>query len=169
MCSRCKKRPAVVYVSRVEDGKTINDGYCIQCAKELNIGPINDMLKNMNISDEEIENMNNGITEMMKEFVNPETGEFDASAIEEQFGNMFGGMSPMSIVNGMTPSPDSEGLEEVLAEPVEDDDTDKKQKKNKKKRRKTTNTLAFIAKTLQEKLWKAKSTVLLAEILKLSV
>lgn len=135
MCSRCKKRPAVVYVSRVEDGKTINDGYCIQCAKELNIGPINDMLKNMNISDEEIENMNNGITEMMKEFVNPETGEFDASAIEEQFGNMFGGMSPMSIVNGMTPSPDSEGLEEVLAEPVEDDDTDKKQKKNKKKRK----------------------------------
>ena len=135
MCSRCKKRPAVVYVSRVEDGKTINDGYCIQCAKELNIGPINDMLKNMNISDEEIENMNNGITEMMKEFVNPETGEFDASAIEEQFGNMFGGMSPMSIVNGMTPSPDSEGLEEVLAEPVEEDDTDKKQKKNKKKRK----------------------------------
>ena len=135
MCSRYKKRPAVVYVSRVEDGKTINDGYCIQCAKELNIGPINDMLKNMNISDEEIENMNNGITEMMKEFVNPETGEFDASAIEEQFGNMFGGMSPMSIVNGMTPSPDSEGLEEVLAEPVEDDDTDKKQKKNKKKRK----------------------------------
>ena len=135
MCSRCKKRPAVVYVSRVEDGKTINDGYCIQCAKELNIGPINDMLKNMNISDEEIENMNNGITEMMKEFVNPETGEVDASTIEEQFGNMFGGMSPMSIVNGMTPSPDSEGLEEVLAEPVEDDDTDKKQKKNKKKRK----------------------------------
>ena len=135
MCSRCKKRPAVVYVSRVEDGKTINDGYCIQCAKELNIGPINDMLKSMNISDEEIENMNNGITEMMKEFVNPETGEVDASTIEEQFGNMFGGMSPMSIVNGMTPSPDSEGLEEVLAEPVEDDDTDKKQKKNKKKRK----------------------------------
>lgn len=135
MCSRCKKRPAVVYVSRVEDGKTINDGYCIQCAKELNIGPINDMLKSMNISDEEIENMNNGITEMMKEFVNPETGEVDASTIEEQFGNMFGGISPMSIVNGMTPSPDSEGLEEVLAEPVEDDDTDKKQKKNKKKRK----------------------------------
>ena len=135
MCSRCKKRPAVVYVSRVEDGKTINDGYCIQCAKELNIGPINDMLKSMNISDEEIENMNNGITEMMKEFVNPETGEVDASTIEEQFGNMFGGMSPMSIVNGMTPSPDSEELEEVLAEPVEDDDTDKKQKKNKKKRK----------------------------------
>ena len=135
MCTRCNKRPAVVYVSRIEDGKTINDGYCIQCAKELNIGPINDMLKNMNISDEEIENMNNGITEMMKEFVNPETGDLDTAALEEQFGGMFSGMSPMSLVNGMMPNPDNEELEEVLAEPVEEETSDKKQKKDKKRRK----------------------------------
>ena len=51
MCSRCNKRPAVVFVTRVEGEKTYPEGYCIKCAKELNIGPINQMLESMNLNE----------------------------------------------------------------------------------------------------------------------
>ncbi|MFT9056098.1 MAG: ATP-dependent Clp protease ATP-binding subunit [Ethanoligenens sp.] len=56
-CSRCKKRIAVVFITRVENGKTINDGLCIQCARELGIKPVNDLVEKMGVSDEDLENM----------------------------------------------------------------------------------------------------------------
>ena len=56
-CARCQKRPAVVFITRLEAGKTINEGLCLLCAKELGIKPINDILKKMGVSDEDIENM----------------------------------------------------------------------------------------------------------------
>ncbi len=56
-CARCKKRPAVVYITRLENGNQINEGLCIPCARELGIKPVEDMLKKMGISEEEIENM----------------------------------------------------------------------------------------------------------------
>ena len=45
VCSRCKKRPAVVFITRMEGEKTVNDGLCLVCAKELGIKPVNDMLE----------------------------------------------------------------------------------------------------------------------------
>ena len=56
-CARCQKRPAVVFITRLESGKTVNEGLCLICAKELGIKPINDILKKMGVSDEDIENM----------------------------------------------------------------------------------------------------------------
>ena len=51
-CARCQKRPAVVFITRLEAGKTVNEGLCLICAKELGIKPINDILKKMGVSDE---------------------------------------------------------------------------------------------------------------------
>ena len=56
-CARCQKRPAVVFITRLEAGKTVNEGLCLICAKDLGIKPINDILKKMGVSDEDIENM----------------------------------------------------------------------------------------------------------------
>ncbi len=64
-CVRCKKRPAVVFVTRVDNGETANEGYCLACAKELGIQPINDMLKKFGISDEDVEQMSDQMEEMM--------------------------------------------------------------------------------------------------------
>ena len=64
-CVRCKKRPAVVFVTRVDNGETSNEGYCLSCAKELGIQPVNDMLKKFGISDEDVEQMNEQMEEMM--------------------------------------------------------------------------------------------------------
>ena len=67
LCSRCKKRVAVVFMTRLENGKTINEGLCLQCARELGIGPVNELMEKMGITDDEIENMNDQLMGMMEE------------------------------------------------------------------------------------------------------
>ena len=65
MCSRCHKNPAVVFITKIENGETKNEGLCLKCAKELHIGPVEDMMKKMGITDEDLD----GITsEMMSAF-----------------------------------------------------------------------------------------------------
>lgn len=67
LCTRCKKNMAVVFVTKMDqNGKQVNEGYCLSCAKELNIAPINNMLQNMGISPEEFDSMNAETMEMMK-------------------------------------------------------------------------------------------------------
>ena len=57
MCNKCKARPAVVFVNRIEGDASTMEGYCFPCAKELGIKPIDDMLMNLNIPQEDIEAM----------------------------------------------------------------------------------------------------------------
>ncbi len=66
ICSKCKKRPAMVFITRVENGNTINEGICLSCASELGIRPVNDMLKKMGIDDEAIQNMSAEIDGLME-------------------------------------------------------------------------------------------------------
>ena len=57
----------MVFMTRMENGKTINEGLCLQCAKELGIGPVNELMEKMGITDDEIENMNDQLMGMMDE------------------------------------------------------------------------------------------------------
>ena len=57
MCARCKKRPATVYIMKLENGVQKQEGLCLVCAKELGIKPVNDIMSKMGISEEELENM----------------------------------------------------------------------------------------------------------------
>ena len=57
LCTKCKKRPAVVFVTRMEGGNSTNEGYCLSCAKEMGLPPVNDMLQKFGISDEDMEQM----------------------------------------------------------------------------------------------------------------
>ncbi len=58
LCARCKKNPAVIYISKIEGDKTTQEGLCINCALELNIGPIKDMLSKMGITEDDIDALN---------------------------------------------------------------------------------------------------------------
>ncbi len=57
ICSRCKKNIAVVFVTRMDGDKSTNEGLCLKCAKELGIAPVDDMMKKMGITDEDLESM----------------------------------------------------------------------------------------------------------------
>ena len=58
ICSRCKKNPAVIFISRIDGDKTTQEGLCIKCAVEMNIGPIKDLLAKMGITDDDIDSIN---------------------------------------------------------------------------------------------------------------
>ena len=55
LCVKCKKNVAVVFITRVENGVTLNEGYCLKCARSLGIPQINDAVKQMGISDEDLD------------------------------------------------------------------------------------------------------------------
>ena len=58
LCSRCHKNPAVIYIAKIEGDKTTNEGLCLACAKQLGIAPLNNMLEQMGIGDEDIDSLN---------------------------------------------------------------------------------------------------------------
>ncbi len=90
LCSRCKKRPAVVFVSDAANPSTEPQGLCIVCAKELGIRPIDDMLKKMNISDEDIEMMSEQFMEMMAPGEEGEDFEMGGAPTFPFLNNLFG-------------------------------------------------------------------------------
>ena len=55
MCVKCKKNIAVVFITKIENGVTLNEGYCLKCARSLNIPQINDAVKQFGMSDEEFD------------------------------------------------------------------------------------------------------------------
>ena len=65
MCSRCHKRPAVVFISPTGNIKE-SQGLCLVCAKELGIKPVNDLLDKMGITDEQMEAMESELSDMIQ-------------------------------------------------------------------------------------------------------
>ena len=75
-CARCKKRQAVVFITRLENNNQINEGLCLVCARELGIKPVEDMLKKMGMSEDDIENMTGEMSQLFAS--NPEDMALDA-------------------------------------------------------------------------------------------
>ena len=65
LCTRCKKNLAVVFITKIENGETKNEGLCLKCARDLGIKPVDDMMKKIGISEDDLENISN---EMMSAF-----------------------------------------------------------------------------------------------------
>ena len=65
LCSRCKKRMAVVFVTRFDGEKTVNEGICLRCAKELGIKPVENMIEKMGLSDEDLDRMDTEMEELI--------------------------------------------------------------------------------------------------------
>ena len=84
MCTRCQKNVAVVFITKIEGGDTKNEGLCLKCARELGIKPVDDMMKKMGISDEDLESIS---TEMMSAFGGAEEPEGLAPAGEDGDGS----------------------------------------------------------------------------------
>ena len=57
MCSRCGKRPAMFFITKVEGNETKQEGLCMKCAMEMNIGPIKQIMESMGISEDEVDSV----------------------------------------------------------------------------------------------------------------
>ena len=67
LCSKCKKRPAMFFVTKVEGEKTTQEGLCIKCAMEMNIGPVKQIMQSMGISEDELEDVSEQFEAMFGE------------------------------------------------------------------------------------------------------
>ena len=127
LCERCKKRPALIYIQSNEGGQTKSKGYCLTCAKELGIKPVDDMMKQMGIDDEALKAMEEQMDSFMQDNMD-ENGDFN-------FGKMFGGMG-MGMPGGDFDEEDFEQGGSPTIPFGNDDSKDGKKDKKKKNKRK---------------------------------
>ena len=148
LCSRCKKRNAVIFISKIENGVTTNEGLCFKCARELGIAPVNDMIEKMGLTPEMLDSMSNISSmedlEKIMDDIPPET----LNRIEGLFSPMTAGENdddegdgsfsqtpPMSFFSSLNPD---ENKKEVETEPEKDSE-----KKREKKKKKALNAYAL--------------------------
>ena len=111
MCSRCGKRVAVVFITRIEGGQTKNEGLCLPCARELHIKPVDDVINKMGISDEDLDELSGemmnalGGAENLMDLANGEEGDDDdgKTATFPFLNRLFGG--PAGQGNAKTDEP----------------------------------------------------------------
>ncbi len=130
LCYRCKKRPAVVFIQGMsQDGKKVGEGggLCLVCAKEAGIQPINDMLKNFNISDEDIEAMSEQFMGMM----NPEEMGIEPSEDGDDAFSL-GGAQTFPFLNNIFGNMDKAGKPDSTENETDDKKKDKKKTKKRK-------------------------------------
>ena len=116
LCSRCKTRPASVMITRTENGKTITEGICLICAREMGIKPVEDMLRKMGMNDSDIESMSEQMEQLMESAAkspaddgnSADHGEVDGGAPAIDIRKLFSGF-------GLTP-PDPAGTTGVKKE-----------------------------------------------------
>ncbi len=93
ICSKCKKRPAVVFVQRMENGKPISEGLCWVCAKEAGLPQAEQIMKQMGITDEEMEAMSQQLMELADGDSFEPGG---AGTMPDFLQNLFGGANPLA-------------------------------------------------------------------------
>ncbi len=131
ICVKCKKRTAVVFVSRPQpNGEVKNEGYCLVCAKELKLAPVDDLMKQMGITDDQLESISDEMTEFASQM--------------EQEGFVPGGAASMNLFNN------------IQMDATEDDKKSQKGKKDKKNKNnepeeKKTKFLSLYCQNLNEK------------------
>ncbi|MBQ2758712.1 MAG: ATP-dependent Clp protease ATP-binding subunit [Clostridia bacterium] len=105
LCSRCNTRPAVIFISKIEGDKTTQEGLCIKCAMDMNIGPIKDMMQKMGITEDDIDALNEQFGDAM-------------SGLEGEDGFENGGASTFPFLQGLF------GEQRLTKNSAKDDDVD---------------------------------------------
>ena len=84
LCTKCKKNMAVVFITKIENGQTINEGYCLKCAKELGLKPVDDMISRMGLTDEDLDNLSGEMLGAMNGLENLMSGQHEQDDEEDE-------------------------------------------------------------------------------------
>ena len=71
LCTKCKKNIAVVFITKIENGVTMNEGFCIKCARGLGIPQIEQAVKQMGFSEDDLDNLSDEMSSMFGQ-INPD-------------------------------------------------------------------------------------------------
>ena len=97
MCCKCKKNVAVIFITKVENGVTLNEGYCMRCARSLGIPQIDQAVKQMGLSDEDLDMITDEMSSMFGQRDTSEGEEDEADSQTATFplmNQLFGGNLP---------------------------------------------------------------------------
>ena len=97
LCSKCGKRPAVVFISKIQGDDSTQEGLCLKCAMDMNIGPIKQFMEKMGITEEEVEAVSEQLGDAMDAMGGMEGFEFGGAGT---FPFMQGLMNGMGGMNG---------------------------------------------------------------------
>ena len=125
MCTKCKKNIAVVFITKIENGVTMNEGYCIKCARSLGIPQIEDAVKQMGFSEDDLDNLTDEMSSMF--------GQIDASEEDDEVNGQtatFPLLNQLFGSSGNLPSK-QEGNRKSANETVGDEKAKKKSRKHK--------------------------------------
>ena len=128
LCVKCKKNIAVVFITKIENGNSLNEGYCLKCARTLGIPQIDQAVKNMGFSDEDLDNLSDEMSSVFGQMENPDGDDEDLDSRTATFpmiNQLFGG-NPPAKNDGNLPAKRKE-------DPSGDEETDKPGKKKNKK------------------------------------
>ena len=96
MCVKCKKNVAVVFITKMEGGNMLNEGYCLKCARSLGLPQIDQVVKQMGISEEDLDMFSDEMSTMFgqSDNENEEDGSESRTATFPLFNQLFGGNTP---------------------------------------------------------------------------
>lgn len=94
LCSRCKKREAVVFITSMQGQETRNEGLCLVCARDMNIPQIKEYMEQMGITDEDIEEYADAMTGMMDKFDMQMFKQGGTNSLPNFFNALFGNNNP---------------------------------------------------------------------------
>ncbi len=113
MCSRCGKNVAIIFITKIENGVTKNEGLCLKCARELHIKPVDDVINKMGISDEELDNLSgdmltamNGVEELTASDDDDGSADDGKTATFPFLNRLFGGPGNAAQDSGSSPTSD---------------------------------------------------------------
>ena len=116
MCSRCGKNVAVVFITKIENGQTKNEGLCLKCARELHIKPVDDVIEKMGISDEDLDSLSgdmmnalSGAEELLPTDDDGSEDDDGKTATFPFLNRLFGGPKQDGKDGGASSAPKSEG------------------------------------------------------------
>ena len=97
LCIRCKKQPAVVFVNKLDTAtkEQTTDGYCLNCARELGLAPVDNILKSMGLTQEQYDEISSGMNELMSSMDEIDMEDFDGEDMENQPLAMMGNFKDM--------------------------------------------------------------------------
>ena len=126
MCSKCKKNVAVVFITKVENGVTMNEGYCLKCARSLGIPQIDQAVKQMGISEEDLDMLTDEMSSMFGQ--RDDSDDADDDEIDSQTATF----PLLNQLFGGNPNPPAQPQRPVKREePPEEGRGKKKNKKHK--------------------------------------
>lgn len=133
LCARCHKRVAVVFVTRLDGNKPIQEGICLKCAKELGIRPVSDILNKMGIDDAALDSMDDELEDMMQNGLIP-TNDDDSNDSDDSEKEGEEGRAPAVDINRLF-SGMVNGTPVHLPDDMKEKNTGEDTKEKKEKRR----------------------------------